>query len=616
MKKRIAAVIAICAALVMIASAPAVVGDTHLVVKGDQGPNASAKSWDFSPPGLGTCSWHITNFGLRWLVIDVFDNTTGTPEQIMHQRIRFASVNAFPTGAVQTNDVIMSPTHSYMITVTPNGPKGSYCTVEDVYDLAQAPVPVFIATVDHMTVYVDGSGSSDPDGTVVSWNWDFGDGGTAVGATASHTYAFPSRFVITLTLMDNDGLTSTMHQYANIVDLLPVAAFTYATDGLTVSVDASGSSDDYGIVGYAWNWGDGMTGTGKTATHTYGGGLGPVATQVASDAGKVPMPFMVFGITYAPDGLTPLSSVTVKVTNMRTMDSVTILTDSLGYYTVDLNNPFQYPNGFVIGDLINVTGSYFGMNGWNQGLVDVSETPYLWLDVILTESGGMWHFPITLKVTDTIGQTSQMMIMIVVAPPPVASFTYTVSGATVFVDASGSTANAGIASYEWNWGDGTTSGGAIAEHTYSPSKASPATIQTPDGRPPGFPYVVFGYVYQPDGVALSIGASVVVTNLRSGFTTTMITDEFGFYQTALDQGAGGPPDSGGPMQGDPVNVTASKDAMIGWNEGIVDYNVAPYMWLNVVMSSGQPVMVFDITLTVTDTLGQTSSIIIPVTVTL
>ncbi len=49
----------------------------------------------------------------------------------------------------------------------------------------------------------------------------------------------------------------------------PTASFSYTTSGLTASFNASGSSDDGTISGYAWNFGDGSTGTGVSPSKTY-----------------------------------------------------------------------------------------------------------------------------------------------------------------------------------------------------------------------------------------------------------------------------------------------------------------------------------------------------------
>ncbi len=51
----------------------------------------------------------------------------------------------------------------------------------------------------------DGSESSDPDGSVVSWSWDFGDGDNAAGATVTHAFASKLTFTITLNVTDNLG---------------------------------------------------------------------------------------------------------------------------------------------------------------------------------------------------------------------------------------------------------------------------------------------------------------------------------------------------------------------------------------------------------------------------
>jgi PKD repeat protein len=60
-------------------------------------------------------------------------------------------------------------------------------------------------------VTFDASSSSDPDGTVVSYFWDFGDGNTETGsyATATHSYAVEGTYNVALTVTDNDGLTNT-----------------------------------------------------------------------------------------------------------------------------------------------------------------------------------------------------------------------------------------------------------------------------------------------------------------------------------------------------------------------------------------------------------------------
>jgi YVTN family beta-propeller protein len=50
-----------------------------------------------------------------------------------------------------------------------------------------------------------GAASTDPDGSVVSWNWAFGDGGTAAGVTASHTYGSPGSYDAKLSVVDNEG---------------------------------------------------------------------------------------------------------------------------------------------------------------------------------------------------------------------------------------------------------------------------------------------------------------------------------------------------------------------------------------------------------------------------
>src|SRR3972149_6842876 len=54
-------------------------------------------------------------------------------------------------------------------------------------------------------VAFDGSQSSDEDGTIVSYSWDFGDGSIGSGVTVTHTYNEPGNYKVTLTVTDDDG---------------------------------------------------------------------------------------------------------------------------------------------------------------------------------------------------------------------------------------------------------------------------------------------------------------------------------------------------------------------------------------------------------------------------
>ena len=58
-----------------------------------------------------------------------------------------------------------------------------------------------------LTVTVDASASSDDDGTIASYAWDFGEGNTGTGSTTSHTYSADGVYTITLTVTDNQGAT-------------------------------------------------------------------------------------------------------------------------------------------------------------------------------------------------------------------------------------------------------------------------------------------------------------------------------------------------------------------------------------------------------------------------
>jgi PKD repeat protein len=189
------------------------------------------------------------------------------------------------------------------------------CSVANVPPVADANGP-YTGTVG-LAVSFDGSGSFDSDGTIVAYDWDFGDGSSGTGVSPSHTYASDATFAVTLTVTDDAGdsdSTSTTASIDPIPNVPPTAdaggPYT-GTVGSAVSFDGSGSSDSDGTIdSYAWDFGDGSSGTGVSASHTY-----------ASDA--------TFAVTLTVtdnDGESDTDST-----------SATIVTDNLPPTTVDID---------------------------------------------------------------------------------------------------------------------------------------------------------------------------------------------------------------------------------------------------------------------------------------
>jgi PKD repeat protein len=142
----------------------------------------------------------------------------------------------------------------------------------------------------------DGSGSSDLDGTIVTYDWDFGDGATGSGEMTTHTYTEAGTFTVTLTVTDDGtpALTDTATTTATITDVPPVneppvadANGPYSAQlGDPITFDGSGSMDPDGtIVAYDWDFGDGNTGTGVSPTHTYASAGTFTVTLTVTDDG-------------------------------------------------------------------------------------------------------------------------------------------------------------------------------------------------------------------------------------------------------------------------------------------------------------------------------------------
>ena len=64
--------------------------------------------------------------------------------------------------------------------------------------------------------------SLDPNGTMASYDWDFGDGTTGSGVTVTHTFVQDGAFTVRVTVTDNDGLTDSATFTVNVTNVAPV----------------------------------------------------------------------------------------------------------------------------------------------------------------------------------------------------------------------------------------------------------------------------------------------------------------------------------------------------------------------------------------------------------
>ena len=163
----------------------------------------------------------------------------------------------------------------------------------------RAPEAVF--SVDPAAVVVsnpmlfDASAAGDPDGTIESYLWDFGDRSTGSGAQAGHTYTEQGTYTVTLTITDDDGASASTTRFALVAAAAQVAspsallAPTSSTVevGDTVQFDASASSSPNGkIMQYAWSFGDGGSAVGVVAGYTFSvEGTHEVILTITDEAG-------------------------------------------------------------------------------------------------------------------------------------------------------------------------------------------------------------------------------------------------------------------------------------------------------------------------------------------
>lgn len=150
----------------------------------------------------------------------------------------------------------------------------------------QLPQPDFTfspsSPVRNETVYFNGSLSTDPDGSITAWQWDFGDGQIGSGEKVSHSFTWDGNSNRTFTVLlkvtdDRKGVAVTGKSITIEIEeenQPPTADFVYSPSNPQkkerVNFNGSLSTDPDGMISsWLWDFGDGRKGEGQTVRHAY-----------------------------------------------------------------------------------------------------------------------------------------------------------------------------------------------------------------------------------------------------------------------------------------------------------------------------------------------------------
>jgi chitodextrinase len=150
------------------------------------------------------------------------------------------------------------------------------------------PTAAFSYVSTDLRLSVSAANSTDPDGDALNFSWSWGDNAAGgYGVAAVHNYGAQGTYTVTLTVRDSRGAAVTAPKSV-VIRILPTPLFLARQAGMTATFDATASlgSPNHSLTSYAWSFGDGGTGAGAKASHTYASpGRYTVSLNVTDDAG-------------------------------------------------------------------------------------------------------------------------------------------------------------------------------------------------------------------------------------------------------------------------------------------------------------------------------------------
>jgi len=260
--------------------------------------------------------------------------------------ITFTDASSDPDGTITDWDwdfgdtntsTLQNPVHTYAATGTYNVTlvvtDNDLNTAEYSINIKINAVPVaafsFVDNNDREIAFTDES--TDSDGTIVAWSWDFGDSlGTSTSQNPTYTYASAGTYNVVLTVTDNDGATDDI-TIAVTPNISPIADFTYAEDGLEVTFTDASTDSDGTIASWLWDFDDTNTSTSQNPVHTYASaGTYTVRLTVTDNDGATHFYEEVIIVEEpAPPAFPSIRNMFVSDTFTNNSQEITVFTDDI-----------------------------------------------------------------------------------------------------------------------------------------------------------------------------------------------------------------------------------------------------------------------------------------------
>lgn len=250
--------------------APVAVASASLLAALPLIPITFSSSGSYDPEGVAlSYSW---NFG---------DGTTSTVANPSHT---FAGVGVYTVRLTVSDGVNSTSATTLAININLLGGGNSAPTAAVNATPKSGTAPLLVS--------FSSAGSSDPEGSTLTYNWTFGDGGTSTQANPSYTYSTAGTYTAKVTVSDGtNSATSTnltISVSAASVNNPPTAVASgtplSGSAPLAVTFSSAGSSDPNGTsLTYNWTFGDGTSSTAANPSHTYSANGNYTAQLTVSD---------------------------------------------------------------------------------------------------------------------------------------------------------------------------------------------------------------------------------------------------------------------------------------------------------------------------------------------